>query len=318
MRAIEKHENQNLDSLKRRASTLAANAIAGSTKRKYQSHTKHFGNWCRKHNLISLPATPETIALYLTDRANEGCKVSTLSQAMAAIKAAHELTDHENPCDSKKLKIVWQGIRRELGVAQDQKAPLLISDLKKILENIPHTLTGIRNKAILLIGFSGAFRRSEVVSLKTSDLMWTNEGLMILLRRSKTDQDGAGRQIAIPYGKNANCCPVLALKNWLEKSQIKGGSIFRKIDRHGNISEKPLTDQSVALVLKQCASSVGIDPSKLSGHSLRAGLVTEAAKAGKSPYVIMNQTGHKSVEMVMRYVREANLFENNASSGLGL
>jgi integrase len=210
---------------------------------------------------------------------------------------------------------VRTGIRRQRGVAPQQKAPLLAGELKDVVAALPHSLLGVRDRSLLLLGFAGAFRRGELVAIAVEDLTWTPEGVKVLLRRSKTDQEGVGRSVGIPRGGDA--CPVEALRAWLEASGIAAGPIFREVDRHGRIGAQALTGGSVARVVKRAAAAAGLDPTELAGHSLRSGLATSAAHAGATERAIMRQTGHRSAEMVRRYIRDAEVLgDDNAARGL--
>ena len=203
-------------------------------------------------------------------------------------------------------------------MARHGEAPVLVEQLRAMLGGLGDTMLGARDRALLGLGFAGAFRRSELVGLDVSDLAFTGDGLEVTIRRSKTDQEGAGRKVGIPYGSTPSTCPVRAVRAWLELAGIVEGPVLRSVNRHGQLSAERLTDRTVALVVKRAALVVGLDPSRLAGHSLRAGLATAAAKAGKSERAIMAQTGHRSVTMVRRYIRDANLFSDNAASGLAL
>ncbi|MHB1846945.1 MAG: site-specific integrase [Deltaproteobacteria bacterium] len=220
-----------------------------------------------------------------------------------------------SPRGKVAVQEVLKGIRRSLGVAQTQKAPLLPGQLREVVAALPDGLLGLRDRALLLIGFAGAFRRSELVGIDLADLLFDEEGLTVTLRRSKTDQEGAGRKIGIPFGRRETC-PVEAVKAWIEAARIESGPIFREVNRHGRVSAARLSGRSVARIVKRSVERVGIDPSQFAGHSLRAGLVTAAAKAHKSIAAIQKQTGHRSVAMVQRYIRNADLFDDNASDGL--
>jgi integrase len=187
-----------------------------------------------------------------------------------------------------------------------------------MVTSLPDNLLGIRDRALLLIGFAGGFRRSELVALNVEDLEFKREGLVVTIRKSKTDQEGIGRKIGIPYGSNCDTCPVRSLQLWLEEGAITEGSVFRSVNRHGHVQEGCLSDKAVALVVKRCAESAGLDSSKYSGHSLRAGMATSAAMNGASERQIMKQTGHRSEAMVRRYIREGSLFNDNVSGNLGL
>jgi integrase len=249
-------------------------------------------------------------------------KVAGLTLALAAISQVHKAAGFASPRGAAEVQEVMKGIRRSLGVAQVQKAPILLSDLRAMVEALPIGLAGLRDRALLLVGFAGAFRRSELVALDIRDVNFAPEGLEVTLRRSKTDQEGVGRKIGLPYGSNPSTCPVRALQAWLNASAPQGttsGPIFREVRPDGRtVMVAPLTGQSVALIVKKAATGAGLDPAKFSGHSLRAGLATSAAKAGKSERAIMAQTGHRSEKMVRRYIRDASLFDDNAASGIGL
>ncbi len=212
---------------------------------------------------------------------------------------------------------VWHGIKRTHGTAQAQKAPVLVENLRAMVRALRPGLIGIRDRALLLIGFGGAFRRSELVALDLENVQFTADGLVLTLRRSKTDQEGEGRRIGVPYGSSLETCPVRSLKAWLDASGIECGPLFRSITRHGKIQGR-LSGFGVAIVVKKYAGAVGLDMTAYSGHSLRAGLVTAAAIAGASERAIMNQTGHRSSAMVRRYLRDSNLFRSNAASVVGL
>jgi integrase len=216
------------------------------------------------------------------------------------------------------VRATLAGIRRTLGCAQRRVAPLLPGQLRAISRALPQGTLGLRDRALLLLGFAGAFRRSELAGLEASDLAFTDDGLEVLLRHSKTDQEGEGQRKGIPFGSDPATCPVRAIKAWLEAAGITEGPVFRSVDRHSKVGSAALDPGSVARVVKRACSAAGLDPAAFSGHSLRAGLVTAAAKAAKPLPTIMRQTGHKSTAMVLRYVREAELFADNAAAGIGL
>jgi site-specific recombinase XerD len=294
------------------------NAKARNTIRGYRSDWRQFEHWCGEHGLHALPSSPETIAGYLADRAG-ALKVSTLEHHLSAIAKAHKAAGLSSPVKENMLIAeTLKGIKRVDGMAPVQKAPVLTEDLRLMLRHTPAGMIGIRDRALLLGGFAGAFRRSELVSLDVSDLAFTGEGLLITLRRSKTDQEGQGRSIALPFGSNASTCPVKAMRAWLETAIITEGPVFRSIQKGGRVREARLSDKSVANVVKRYACAAGLDPAIYSGHSLRAGLVTSAARSGVPERVIMRQTGHKSIDMVLKYVRQANAFTENAVNALGL
>ena len=291
---------------------------ASSTRRAYRSDWSAFVAWCSSCGLDSLPAEPGTVALYLSHLANTGRKPATIGRALVAVSQAHKFAGLASPRSSAIVTETMRGIRRQLGVAQTAKAPVLVEQLRAMLGGLGDTMLGARDRALLALGFAGAFRRSELVGLDVADLAFTGDGLEVTIRRSKTDQEGAGRKVGIPYGSTPSTCPVRAVRAWLELAGIVEGPVFRSVNRHGQLGAERLTDRTVALVVKRAALVVGLDATRLAGHSLRAGLATAAAKAGKSERAIMAQTGHRSVTMVRRYIRDANLFSDNAAAGLGL
>jgi integrase len=298
------------------ARDYAAQAKAPAIRRAYRADLRAFVAWCEAQALHALPAAPETLSLYLTARAQQGAKVATLERALAAISEAHKAAGHPSPRSSAVVQSVMRGIRRSLGVAPHQKTPVLVSDLKAMLQALPEGLLGLRDRALLLVGFAGAFRRSEIVGLDVADVEFTSEGLEVTLRRSKTDQEGAGRKIGIPYGSTPGTCPVRALKDWLDGAGIAEGPLLREVTRHGHVGTARLSGKTVARVVKRVAEAAGLDPERFSGHSLRAGLATSAAKAGKSERAIMKQGRWASVTMARRYIRDASLFTENAATGL--
>lgn len=293
-------------------------AKAPNTLKAYRSDWKDFVGWCQANGQASLPASPETVALYLSDLASH-CKTSTLHRRISAISQAHQAAGHEPPTRSALVKNLWSGIRRTKGTAQVGKEPLLTQDIQVMIGAIRKgTTKSLRDRALLLLGFAGAFRRSELVALDCEDVRFTREGLTVTIRRSKTDQEGEGRKVGIPYGSHPDTCPVRTMEDWLSESGIASGPLFRPINRHGKMKGDRLTDQSVALVVKGAADAAGLDPARFSGHSLRAGLATQAAMGGASERAIMAQTGHRSPMMVRRYIREGSLFRENAAASLGL
>lgn len=211
-----------------------------------------------------------------------------------------------------------KGIRRMKGTAPSQKSPALTDDIRAMVGATDEGLIGLRDRALILLGFAGAFRRSELVSLTAEDCGFGKDGLTIVLRRSKTDQTGEGRKIGIPYGSNPETCPVRTVQAWIEGAGIPSGPLFRSINRHGKTQAGGLSGIDVARIVKKLAERAGLDPAKYAGHSLRAGHATSAAIAGASERSIMNQTGHRSVQMVRRYIREGNLFRENSAGKLGL
>jgi len=276
---------------------------ASNTIRAYKSDFKDFVGFCVKNGFKSLPAEPKIVSLYLT-YLSSSCKMSTLKRRIASISVVHRLKGYY--IDTKHPIIIenLMGIKRKKGSYQKSKKPILINELKEIIKSIDKINKSderkARDKAIILIGFAGGFRRSELVSIDYNDIEFVNEGVKIFIKRSKTDQSGEGMIKALPYFKNKEFCPVIFLKKWLEISKIKSGLIF-------NISDK-----SVALLIKKYISFAGFDSNKYSGHSLRSGFATVSAESGADERSIMTMTGHKTTQMVRRYIQEANLFKNNA------
>jgi integrase len=300
-----------------RARAYAEDGHAENTRRGYRADWRAFTGWCAARGLDSLPAAPATVALYLTDQA-AALKVSTLTRRLTSIGQAHRLAGHPVPTEDGTLRAVWRGIRRAKGTAQVGKAALLTNDLRAMMLVLPVSPSGVRDRALLLLGFAGAFRRSELVALDVGDVQVVREGLVVTIRRSKTDQEGAGLKVGVPRGRHPGTCPVDALAAWLELAGIGEGPIFRGVDRHGNVQPGRLTDRSVARTVQRAAEAAGLDPARFAGHSLRAGLATSAAMAGAEERDIMRQTRHTSVAVARRYIRDGSLFRNNAADVVGL
>jgi integrase len=298
------------------AHDYAQNAKADNTRRGYLSDWKDFTTWTAARGLVALPAAPETVALYITDLASR-LKVATINHRLATITEAHKAAGFEPPTKASAVQLVASGIRRTKGRAQTQKAPILVADLRAMLGTLSNNMQGLRDRALLLVGFAGAFRRSELVALNIEDVTFMADGMVITIRRSKTDQTGAGQVIGIPYGRGGTC-PVRALQDWLQAAGIIEGPLLLSVNKAGRVQQDRLTDQSVALVVKRTAEAAGLDPNQFAGHSLRAGLVTQAAIAGISDRIIMKQSRHRSRAMVDRYVRDASLFRENAAGAVGL
>lgn len=305
-----------LDALAAKAKQYAENSRSRNTLRAYESDLQSFCRWCEQRGLTCLPATVETISLYVADVADK-MRPATLQRRLAAISVAHKAAGYEpSPTSHEVVKSVLSGIRRELGVAQSQKRALGIEDVRRMVSNLDDRLIDVRDRALLLVGFAGALRRSELVSLDVADVDFEeDEGVVLRLRRSKTNQEGALEEVSIPYGSNPKTCPVRALRAW--SAHVTEGALFRSIDRHGNVGGR-LSDHSVALIVKRHAERIGLDADKLAGHSLRAGFATSAARAGKSEASIMRQTRHKSVTVARRYIRQANKWDDHAGHGIGL
>ncbi len=306
-----------LEQLRDQAGDYMRASKAENTWRAYKADWADFAGWCAENDLLPLPAQPATVALYLAERA-DSLKVSTLSRRLAAIVQMHSMSRHPDPTKGAEVKECWRGIRRTKGIAQKGKAPAIVDVVRQLIGVMPNNAAGIRDRAMMLLGFAGAFRRSELVGLNVDDLQFTRAGLVITLRRSKTDQEGEGRKIGIPTGAGLATDPIRAVQEWLALAAIKAGPIFRAVDRHQHISPDRLSAQTVALVIKRYAERAGLDPVIYAGHSLRAGLATSAAAAGASERAIMSQTGHKNVQMVRRYIRDGELFKDNAAGKVGL
>ena len=289
---------------------------ANNTVRAYKSDFNDFGLFCAKNGFKSLPTEPKIISLYLTYWSTKNIKMSTLKRRLVSISVIHRLKGHY--IDTKHPSIIENimGIKRRKGSIQRGKKPILINNLKTIINVIDEynkeEIKRLRDRSIILIGFSGGFRRNEIVSIDYDDLDFVQEGLKMNVRRSKTDQFGEGFVKALPYFNNQLYCPVVSLKDWLNISKIASGPVFRRFNKGSSLSEKRLTDQSVALLIKEYLNLAGIDSKNYSGHSLRSGFATSAAESGAEERNIMAMTGHKSTEMVRRYIKEANLFKNNA------
>jgi integrase len=290
---------------------------AANTLRAYQSDWKHFSEWCQSHGLCALPADPATVAAYLAESAAR-LKVSTIERRLNAIAQAHAASSLESPTHDALVRNTMKGIRRTKGTAPAQKSPVLIDDIRALVDVVDAGIIGARDRALLLVGFAGAFRRSELVGLDVEDCTFGRDGLRIQLRRGKTDQTGEGRRLGIPYGSNPATCPIRALQDWIDQSGITSGPLFRGVNKHGQVQSDRLSDYGVVRIVKKLAERAGLDPSKFAGHSLRAGHATAAAIAGASERSIMNQTGHRSVQMVRRYIRDASLFRENSAAKLGL
>jgi site-specific recombinase XerD len=295
-------------------------AKASSTRQAYAADLADFQRFTERHSLPFLPSTPEAITLYISDLAMR-LSVSTIRRRMDAITSAHRDAGFaDSPASPHRhfvVREVLSGIKRTLGTAQHGVDPLLAGDIRRIVAAAPDSLLGLRDRALILVGFSGGFRRSELASiLEVEDLTFSDDGLYIRMRRSKTDQEQQGRTLALPLGEHPETCPVRALRAWLEAAGITSGAVFRAVDRHGEVATHALSPRSVAKILKCAATRAGIDAASIAGHSLRAGMVTQAALNGTAEREIAKTTGHHSVTMVRRYIRDNHAF--GASGQLGL
>lgn len=282
---------------------------SAATRRAYRSDFAVFSTWCAGRGFEPLPAASDVVAAFLADQAAAGVRPSTLNRRVAAIAYAHELAGAASPSGAKVVRVVLGGIRRTKGAKPAQKAPATAERVTAMLAAIPDDLRGRRDRALLALGFAGAFRRSELVALQLADLAFEPDGMRVQIRVSKTDQESRGHEIAVPRGTKLR--PVLAVQTWINAARIKGGPLFRSIDRHGHLGGA-LTAQSVALIVKRYADAAGLDPRDFAGHSLRAGFLTSAAEAGVDVLRMMEVSRHKRVETVQSYVRRANLFKGHA------
>ena len=292
------------------------NSKSVNTVRAYKSDFNDFGLFCVQSGFKALPTEPKIVSLYLTYLSTKNVKLSTIKRRLVSIGVIHRMKgqylDTKHPIIVENL----MGIKRRKGTIQKGKKPILINNLKQLIDVIDQEkieeINKLRDKSILLIGFAGGFRRNEIVSLDKEDLEFVFEGLKITVKRSKTDQFGEGLTKGIPYFENIAYCPVTILQKWLNISKITKGPLFRKISKGSRLLENRLTDQTVALIIKKYLNKSGIDSSNYSGHSLRSGFATSAAESGAEERSIMAMTGHKTTQMVRRYIHEANLFKNNA------
>jgi integrase len=306
------------------ARAYAAKSRAPRTLAAYAYQWRVFTTWCAEHNASPLPASPTTLVAYIAHLAptsptttRRAWKPASIALALVAIRAAHQSAGVEPATKHPAVVAVLRGMRRELGTAQRRVAPVTVPELRAMVDALPDGLAATRDRALLVCGMAGALRRSELVALDVGDVAETDEGLVVTVRRSKVDQEAAGAKVPLPRGAHAATCPVRALRAWLDASAITDGAIFCTVDRHGNVGER-LAGADAARIVKRTAARAGLDAATFSGHSLRAGLATQAARSGKSDRAIMAQGRWKSRTMVDRYVRDGALFRDCAADGLGL
>ncbi len=293
------------------AKAFAKEQHAKSTRRAYHSDIRLFEEWCQERGFLSLPALPQTVSIFLSWGATQGGSVSTLGRRMAALQYLHRLHGVESPTQSELVKATLKGIRRSLGTAPLQKGALTVEKITHLMKGIPETLKGKRDRALLLLGFAGAFRRSELVALTVQDLIETDQGLRVLIRHSKTDQEGQGQEIAIYQGRLR---VVEAIATWREAGAITDGPLFRPLRKGGKVLDQALAAESVADIVKRYAGVAGFSPEEYAGHSLRAGFLTSAAENGASLFKMMEVSRHKSVDTLKGYIRRAELFKDHAGS----
>ena len=304
-----------LQDLDRRAGDLARASLSPATLRAYRTAWVAFEAWCSGHGLQALPATPATLARYLAHIAPQR-SVATITKALASIALAHRTNGHPSPTEDPQVRLEVRGIRRTYGRPAKQKDPLLVPDLAVVVAGLGDGLASKRDRALLLLGWAGAFRRAELVALDIEDLKAVPEGLIVLLERSKVDQEGEGRKVGIPKARRAELCPVAAVAAWVAAAELVDGPLFRAVDRHGNLQPGRLRSGTVAQVVKRAAEAAGLPPATLAGHSLRSGFCTEAARAGASERAIMRQTGHRSTTTLRGYIRDGGMFLDHPGAGL--
>jgi site-specific recombinase XerD len=305
--------------LTERARGFIEAAKADNSRRAYRSDWRHFESWCRSQGLVSLPASPETVALYLTALAADQ-KPASLQRKLTSLSKAHQAAGFATPASMQHVVVseTMKGIRRTLGTAQPGKEPLLTADILAMLDALDDGLLGCRDRALLLVGFAGGFRRSELVSLDAEDVSETADGLVIRVRRSKTDPEAKGVSVALPYGSTADTCPVRMYRAWIAAAGIQSGPAFRAVNRHGRVALNRMNAGSVARLIKRAAQEAGLEPAHYAGHSLRAGFATQAFLNGAAEVSIMRQTRHKSLNTLRKYIRDRSLFRDNPAAKLGL
>ncbi len=286
---------------------------AKSTQRAYASDVAQFTAWCSQFGFQALPATPLAVLEFLSHEATRGAKASTIARRLAAIRYAHKLAGIADPTDDEGLREGMRGIRRHIGTRPTQKAAATADILAALLMRTPDTLTGKRDRALLALGFAGAFRRSELVALNVEDLSEDPDGLRVLVRRGKTDQEGQGFEKAIPAGRFIR--PVAMLREWLDAAGITSGPLFRPVNKAGRVEAERLGPKTVERVVKHYCTAAGLDASTFGAHSLRAGYITTAAERGADLARIMDQSGHRDPRTVVGYIRRANAFKGHSGSG---
>jgi len=308
-----------LERLTSQAGEYIRAAKAQATLRAYRSDWRHFEDWCRQKCLTALPAAPYTVAFYLGETAATH-RPSTLARRLTSINKVHRAAGHPAPALAEHLSVgeTLKGIRRVHGTEQTGKHPLFTDDLRAMVGALPCGLIGIRDRALLLVGFAGAFRRSELAAVRVEEVQETKEGILIRISRSKTDPEAKGREAALPYGSTLETCPVRACRAWMQAARLEDGPLFRRIDRHGHINERALHKDSIGGIVKRAARAAGLDPKIYAGHSLRAGFCTQAYMNGAREFDIMRQTGHRSLDTLRKYIRGRGLFRDNAAAKLGL
>jgi site-specific recombinase XerD len=296
------------------AKGYAEKSLSEGTRAAYRSDISVFQGWCEARSVPAAPASPEVVASFAAWQAEQGLRPSTISRRLAAIRMLHRVSGVETPTSSEIVTATMRGIRREHGAAPARKTAATADVVLAMLEHVGDDLKGLRDRTILSLGFATACRRSELASMMAHSVSEVDQGLIITIERSKTDQEGQGHEIAVPRGSRA--CPVAALRAWLSAAGIEDGPLFRRLRRGGHVTEDAISPRTIATVVKTYAALAGLDPDRFAGHSLRSGFCTSACANGATLFRLMDQTRHRSVETVRGYVRRAALFEDHAGEGL--
>ena len=311
-------EPLDLTSLQDEAREFARRSKGIGTVRLYDREWRKFVGWCSAKSKKPLPAEQQTVALYVTDLARS-MSVASMNVSVAAVSQAHQAAGFASPTQTSSFRAVWRGIRRTLGVApKRQKTPTTTDIVRAMLDELPDGLIGIRDRALILVAFASAMRRSELVQVDFSSVKFVERGMEIIVARSKTDQEGAGHVIAIPFGNSERTCPIRALKRWIEVAALEEGPLFRSVDRHGRLSSGRMDSGSVGRIVKRAVERTGRDPKDFGAHSTRAGFITSAAANGASEHSIAKTSNHRSVQVLRSYIRAASRFDDNAGAKLGL
>jgi integrase len=299
-----------------RAREHASAAVSENTRKAYARQWRDFKDWCAAKGVEPMPARPEVVVLYVTMLSERPMKVASIAQAVAAISKAHELRNFPSPRENSAVRMVLKGIRRSLGTHQHQARPIVAEQMRRLLGALGDRLIDKRDAALLLLGIYSGCRGSELVAVDMADVQPVRGGLEILIRRSKTDQEARGRKVAIPASADTHVCACTALRVWVKAAGITQGPVFREVNRHGQAAATRLGVGAVAEIVKRTCAKAGVDPKGFSAHSLRAGFITQAIQSGKSERKIMEQTGHKSITVMREYIRDADLWRDNAAAGL--
>ena len=298
--------------------TRAASDLAPASHRAYDTDWRAFTTWCHRHSLEPLPADPDTVLRWLADQEEDSYATSTIARRLITIRRIHLGHGHTSPTATLSVQTEWRRTRRRLGIATRKVAPITIDILRLMATTCQPTPAGQRDHALLVVGFAGALRRSEIADLNLADIERHADGLILTIRRSKGDQHGVGQRLGLPRGTSPSTCPETTLDTWTQQLDPASGPLFRPVDRHGNIAARHLSGRAVAEIIKRRAKAAGLNPDQYSGHSLRAGFATSAALAGATEIAIARQTRHRSMTVLRGYIREADLFKLNAATTVGL